>query len=128
MTKPDKISRRKAEQRGRRSEIAAIALLLLKGYRILGRRVRNPAGEIDLVAKAPMGPVCFIEVKARADAIAAGLSLGGQQKARITRAATLYLAQRPRLAAGGARFDIVAVVPGRLPRHYRDAWRADDAR
>ena len=40
--------------------------LMAKGYRILGRRVRTHAGEIDLVARAPSGVVCFVEVKARA--------------------------------------------------------------
>ena len=39
-----------AEKRGRRSETFAALLLMLKGYRILGRRVRTHAGEIDLIA------------------------------------------------------------------------------
>jgi putative endonuclease len=120
-------SRRKAERRGRRSEFAAIALLLLKGYRILARRLRTPLGEIDLIAKSPTGLVCFIEVKARTDARAAAQSLSDRQKARIGRAAMHYLALRPKLARKGLRFDIIAVAPGRLPRHHRDAWRNDDA-
>ncbi|HEY2035103.1 MAG TPA: YraN family protein [Rhizomicrobium sp.] len=130
MKKADAIlaSRRKAERRGRRSEWAAIALLLLKGYRILARRQRTPLGEIDLIAKSPAGLICFIEVKARGDALAAALSLGGKQKQRIGRAAAHYLARRPELARKGARFDIIAVAPGRLPRHHRDAWRDEDAR
>ena len=130
MRKADEVltSRRKAETRGRRSEYAAIALLLCKGYRILGRRVRTPMGEIDLVAQSPRGLVCFIEVKARTEPLTAAQSLGERQKARIARAATLYLSQRPKLAKQGVRFDIVAVAPGTWPRHYRDAWRADDAR
>ncbi|MEI9930627.1 MAG: YraN family protein [Rhizomicrobium sp.] len=56
-----------AEKRGRRSETWAALFLRLKFYRILARRVRNRAGEIDLIARAPSGLVCFIEVKARAD-------------------------------------------------------------
>jgi len=119
--------RRKAETLGRRSEFFAIALLMLKGYRILARRLRTPLGEIDLVAKSPTGLVCFIEVKARAEALAAAQSLNDRQKARIGRAAMHYLAQRPKLARKGMRFDIIAVAPGRVPRHHRDAWRADDA-
>jgi putative endonuclease len=119
--------RREAEARGRRSEFLAIALLLLKGYRILARRLRTPLGEIDLVAKSPTGLVCFIEVKARSEALAAAQSLNDRQKARIGRAAMHYLAQRPRLARKGMRFDIIAVAPGRVPRHHCDAWRSDDA-
>jgi putative endonuclease len=130
MKKADRIllSRRRAEARGRRSEFIAIALLLLKGYRVLARRLRTPLGEIDLVARTPSGLVCFIEVKARAETLSAAQSLSERQKARISRAAVHYLAQRPKLAKKGTRFDIIAVAPGRFPRHYRDAWRNQDAR
>ena len=112
-----------AEKRGRRSETLAELLLRLKGYRILGRRVRTHAGEIDLIARAPTGLVCFIEVKARADEGLASEALGPRQQTRIARAAELFLASRPGLAAKGARFDIVTVIPGAFPRHIRDAWR-----
>lgn len=115
-----------AEKRGRRSETLAALLLRLKGYRILGRRVRTHAGEIDLVARAPAGPVCFIEVKARADETSTANALGPRQQARIARAAELFLAGRPDLASRGARFDVVTVIPGALPRHIRDAWRPGD--
>jgi putative endonuclease len=122
----DALARRKtAERRGRRGEIWAALLLRAKGYRILGRRVRTPVGEIDLVARAPSGPVCFIEVKARPDVATAALSVGPRQQARIARAAALYLAARPGLARRGVRFDVMTVAPGRLPRHLRDAWRPE---
>jgi putative endonuclease len=114
-----------AEKRGRRGETLAALMLRLKGYRILGRRVRTHAGEIDLIARAPTGLICFIEVKARADEALASDAIGSRQQARIARAAELFLAGRPELAARGARFDVVAVRPGALPRHIRDAWRPD---
>ncbi|MBU6442398.1 MAG: YraN family protein [Alphaproteobacteria bacterium] len=117
---------RKAEQRGRRSEAWAAVLLVLKGYRILGWRVRTHMGEIDLVARAPGGAVCFVEVKARPGSLTAAEAVGRRQKARIARAAALYLAARPGLAKKGVRFDVVTVVPRRLPRHLRDAWRPDE--
>jgi len=119
-------SRKAAERHGRRSETLAALLLRLKFYRILGRRVRTRLGEIDLIARAPSGVICFVEVKARADELHAADALGVSQRARIARAAAQYLAARPQLAAKGARFDIVRVIPGRWPRHLRDAWRADD--
>ena len=62
---------RKAEQRGRRSEVWAAALLMLKGYRILGWRVRTYLGGIDLVARAPDGAGRFVEGKARPPGLAA---------------------------------------------------------
>jgi putative endonuclease len=43
--------RRIAEASGRRGERLAGWWLRLKGWRILDRRVRTPAGEVDLVAR-----------------------------------------------------------------------------
>jgi len=115
-----------AEARGRAGETLAAWALRLKGYRILSRRLKTPLGEIDMVALPPFGPVCFIEVKARTSHDAAILSLGQGQRGRIARAAQHYLAGHPDLRKRGARFDIIAVAPGRWPRHHADAWRADD--
>jgi putative endonuclease len=112
-----------AEKRGRSGETLAVLLLRLKGYRILGRRVRTRVGEIDLVARSPRGILCFIEVKARSGERSAIDSVAPRQQARIARAASLFVAGKPSLAAAGMRFDIVAVAPRRLPRHIRDAWR-----
>ncbi len=117
--------RRAAEARGRRAETWAAALLLCKGYRILGRRVKTHAGEIDLIARSPTGIVCFIEVKARGRQDAAGESLMPRQQARIARAAELYLAAREGLRGKDVRFDAVLVAPGRLPLHLKDAWRPE---
>lgn len=115
--------RKSAEWRGRRGELFAAALLMAKGYRILGRRVKTKAGEIDLIAKSLSGIVCFVEVKARPDEAQARDAIGQRQRGRIARAAELWLAGRP----CAFRFDVVTVVPGRLPRHRKDAWRADEA-
>jgi len=112
-----------AQKRGHRSEIWAAWWLRLKGHRILGRRIKTHAGEIDLVTLSPFGPVCFIEVKARALARDAAEAVGPEQRTRIARAASLYLASRPALAKRGARFDIVTMAG--LPRHLPDAWRMD---
>jgi putative endonuclease len=120
-----KRGRQQAERRGHASESLAALWLRLKGYRILARRLKTHAGEIDLVAAAPFGPVCFVEVKARAAARAAAESVGPGQQTRIARAASLYLASRPHLSRRGARFDIVAIAPRALPVHYRDVWRLD---
>ncbi len=116
-------SRRSAERRGRRSEYCAVLFLILKGYRILGRRVRTYAGEIDVVARAPSGVICFVEVKARPLHRQAIEALGFRQQARIARAAELYLAKRPGLATKGRRFDTVVLARDAWPKHIRDAWR-----
>jgi putative endonuclease len=126
MTDRFTFARRAAEQRGRGSERLAAWWLRLHGHRILGRRIKTHAGEIDLVSLAPFGPVCFVEVKARGTAQGAAEAVTGAQRARIARAAALYLAGRPVLARRGARFDIIAIAPGDRPRYFRDVWRAED--
>lgn len=118
-------ARREAEKRGRRSEAVAALWLRLKGYRVLGRRIKTRSGEIDLAAVCPFGPVCFIEVKARASGRLAMEAVGAGQWTRIGRAASLYLASRPGLARRGARFDIIAISPFRPPLHLRDVWRPE---
>ena len=117
-------NREQAEKRGHRGEAFAGLLLRLKGHRILGRRVRTHAGEIDLASVAPFGPVCFVEVKTRALGRDAAEAVAPAQRTRIARAACLYLASRPGLQARGARFDVIAVAG--FPRHFKDVWRADD--
>jgi len=119
--------RRAAERRGRRGEFLAVLLLLLKGYRILDRRVRTHVGEIDLVARSPWGILCFVEVKARASLREAQESLLPRQQVRIARAAELYLARRRSLRPKGVRFDTIMVFRHRWPHHQRDAWRPDGA-
>lgn len=121
MSRTRVLERKQAEKRGRRGEALAALLLRCKGYRILGRRVRTRAGEIDLVARSPSGVVCFVEVKTRPQDAVAAEAVGLRQRARIVRASECYLAGRK----ASVRFDVITVVPGRLPRHLRDAWGAD---
>ena len=115
--------RRAAEFHGRRAELIAALLLSCKLYRVLGRRVKTRAGELDLVALSPSGMICFVEVKARRREELAAEAIGFGQRARIMRAAELYLGARPALRHKGVRFDAILVTPRRLPRHVRDAWR-----
>jgi putative endonuclease len=58
------MNRQRAEARGRRGEAIAAWWLRLHGWRILGERVRNPRGEVDLIARRGR-TLAFIEVKAR---------------------------------------------------------------
>ena len=56
---------RHAEKRGHRSETIAAWWLRLKGYRVLGRRIKTHAGEIDLAAhyagtEPPRGEVTLL--------------------------------------------------------------------
>lgn len=125
MRNADPETRRAAERRGRRGETLASLVLMLKGYRILGRRVRTHLGEIDLIARSPRGILCFVEVKAREQIETAREALRPRQQLRIARAAQHYLAQQPALGAKGVRFDVVTLGSRGLPRHLPDAWRPD---
>jgi putative endonuclease len=116
-------ARKKAEKSGRQAEFIAALWLNLKCYRILGRRVRTPVGELDIVAMSPQGVLAIIEVKARRSQIEALEAISYRQRERISRAAELYLSRRPALRHSQVRFDAILIVPYRVPRHLKDAWR-----
>jgi putative endonuclease len=114
--------RRRAYRFGLQAETAASLRLLFKGYRILARRYRTPAGEIDLMVKRG-NLVAFVEVKARRSVTDAAKALTPRAEQRIATAADLWLARHA--AANGVmmRFDLVLVAPWRLPVHLPDAFR-----
>ncbi len=112
---------RAAHAAGLRAESVAALLLRLKGYRILARRMKTRLGEIDLIARRGRTLV-FVEVKARSDLDGALDALQAPQRERLARAASLYVAGRPDLAALDMRFDLVLVAPRRFPRHMANAW------
>jgi putative endonuclease len=97
------------------------ALYEAGGFRILARRWRCEAGEIDLIAERA-GLVCFVEVKRRGRGAAEALSQ--RQQARLVAAAGLWAAAHPGHGARGLRFDVVLVEDGAAPRLIADAFRA----
>jgi len=113
---------RAAYRAGLRAELWAAALLIFKGYRILARRMKTRAGEIDLIVRRG-GTLVFVEVKARGAMGDAAEALSLRQRERLARAAELYLASRPQLAQMTIRFDVVLASSRRLPQHMVDAWR-----
>ncbi len=118
------ILRRLRERSGRRAENAAALWLQIKGYRILDRRARTPACEIDLVATKGRTLV-FVEVKSRQTQAAALDAVTPDLRQRLERAANLWVSRRRNLKDHFWRFDVVLLAPGRLPRHMKDAWRAE---
>jgi len=117
-------ARHRAWRRGRWAEAACAATLILRGYRILGRRLRSPVGEIDIVARRG-AVLAIIEVKARPETAAAAEAVTPRQRERLIRAAGWLVAGRPDMAAMQVRFDVMLVTPWRWPQHVVDAWRAD---
>jgi putative endonuclease len=115
-----RITRRSAERGGRRAEAFAALWLQLKGWTIVGRRLRTPVGEVDLVARRGR-TLAFIEVKARASAAAADCSLDHYRLRRVAAAAGA-LAPRFMRADDDVRIDAMFIVPWRFPRHLPDVW------
>jgi putative endonuclease len=112
---------------GDRGENAAALFLRNLGYRILDRKFRCPAGEIDIIARDGKTLV-FVEVKTRvADEPTPEEQVNTLKRHRITKAAQIFLGRygNPKPAA---RFDVVAIIwpTGRNPqiRHTLHAFEA----
>jgi putative endonuclease len=119
------LRRQRAQRRGRVAEWLCIWHLRLRGWRVLARGWRCPAGEIDILARRG-NVLAVIEVKSRGEIAAAAAALAPRQRRRIARAAEAFLLRRSDLAGLDLRFDLMLVSPRHLPRHWRGAWRADD--
>jgi putative endonuclease len=115
--------RRRAFRWGLGAETVAAWLLRLKGYTILGRRIRMKNGEVDLIARRA-GTVVFVEVKARGTNETAAEAITPRQQRRIVAAAEAWLARHPSHAGATLRFDAVLVAPRSFPRHIVDAFSA----
>lgn len=114
--------RRAAYRHGLAAEIAAAAILSIKGYRLLARRYKTPLGEIDLIVKRG-DLVAFVEVKARTSEAEALEAVGAAAERRIVGAADLWRARHPDAEGLHLRFDMVLVTPWRVPKHLPDAFR-----
>lgn len=114
-------ARRQAERRGRRGERLASWFLRLKGWRIIDRRVRNPRGEIDLIARRG-NIIAFVEVKWRRQAQDLDTAI---DEYRLRRVAAAAEAATHSYAKEGedVRVDVILVAPWSLPRHIENAWQ-----
>lgn len=113
-----------ARRAGRQAEVLAALWLLCKGYRILGFRLKTPQAEIDLlVARGPV--IAAVEVKTRASIDAALEAVSLAQRQRLRRAVAAVAARRPHRGETRIRLDLLALAPGRLPRHIPGAWSED---
>jgi putative endonuclease len=120
--KPRAVARRRAaESLGRDAETLVAERLQAQGYKILARRLRTKAGEIDLVVADAMRLV-FVEVKARPCLAEAAYAVSPRQQARLLEAASLALAQHEDWARAEMRLD-VALVAGNAVEILQDAIR-----
>ncbi len=118
--KPGSPARLAAEKRGRQGERLAGWWLRLKGWSILARRVRTPAGEVDLIARRG-SMVAFVEVKVRKTGASLDEAIDERRLARVAMAAeslaAVYL--KP---GDDMRIDVILLAPGRAPRHLENVW------
>ncbi|MBC9175395.1 YraN family protein [Pseudoroseomonas ludipueritiae] len=114
-----------AEARGRSAEARVAARLAEEGWRVLDSRARTAAGEIDVVAERE-GLLAFIEVKARPSLTEAAHALGPRQRARLLRAAEVWLASHPGHGEVGIRFDVLLLDGEGRMRRIADAFRLGD--
>lgn len=113
--------RAEAEKHGRRGEVLAAWWLRLCGWRILARRVKLKAGEVDIVARKGR-TLAFVEVKWRRDPGRLDEAIDAYRLRRVARAAEALV---PRYARHGddVRIDVILVAPGRWPRRIANAWQ-----
>ena len=113
-----------ARQSGRRAEVLAALWLMMKGYRILGFRLKTRQAEIDLLALRGK-TLAVVEVKRRTSLLIALETVTWDQRDRLRRAGAALAASRPALKGAAVRLDLIALAPGKLPRHIPDAWKGD---
>ena len=108
----------RSHREGHGAEWIAAAWLMLKGYQILAFRLKGRGGEIDILARRGR-TLAVVEVKRRKTIEAAILALGPEQHSRLTAAGQAVARSRPSLQGLNLRIDMVALAPGRFPRHLR---------
>jgi len=92
---------------GLAAEDIAARLYTNQAGRIISRRERTSAGEIDLIVECG-GQIIFVEVKSRKTLELAAQSLSQKQARRIGAAAEVWLAAQGR-TEDAIRFDVVLV-------------------
>ena len=110
---------------GQTGEVLAAQFLEAHGFRILGRNVHSPYGEIDIIAEDGETLV-FAEVKARKkNTLVTGAEAVTPAKQRkLTQTAQLWLAENPTFLQ--PRFDVFDITLGTRPeiRHIPGAFDA----
>ena len=102
---------------GRAAERRALWHYRLRGYRVLDRNVWTGGNELDLVVRRGR-KLAFVEVKAKGgDRYGDPLEMVSEEKRRrLRRAAEAWLAAHPEAVELEVRFDVIALLEGRLAR------------
>lgn len=114
-------NRRRSEGSGRRGEALAAWWFRFHGWRVLGRRVQTPRGEIDLIVKR-WHTVAFVEVKYRRSLVERNRALDLWTIRRSAEAAEA-VAHRFAGPRDTVRIDGLLLSPWHWPRHIVNAWQ-----
>lgn len=113
--------KRKAYRLGFTAEWKAAAYLLFKGYGIVAMRYRTHGGEIDIIARKK-DLIAFVEVKARRSVDQAIAAVGYAAQTRIRATSLHWLSRQKDASRLSLRYDVIAVLPRRLPVHIPDVF------
>lgn len=116
---------RRARKSGRWAEYVALVHLLLKGYRILGFRLKLPQGEIDILAQKGRR-LALVEVKSRLTLEEARESVSAVQQRRLWQAGLALQARRKGLQALDLTIDLYTLAPGQWPIHEVNAFERNE--
>jgi putative endonuclease len=116
--------RQRAERWGRLAEDLAVLHLIATGWRVLDRRARTGAGEIDIVARRG-SILAFVEVKARGNLETALQAVSAHQRGRLLRAGALWRKRRDDLNRHATRLDLIVSAPWRWPNKRVNAFTAE---
>ena len=94
---------------GKNGEDIAAEYLLRLGFRIAGRNIRTPFGELDIVATR-LGKTVFVEVKTRIseDFGPPHLSITGKKKRHLLKSAMFYLLRKG-MCGSPCRIDVISI-------------------
>jgi putative endonuclease len=105
---------------GHTAEFAAAVYLMARGHRVLSRRFKTGSGEVDLIT-LKAGRIAFIEVKRRATLAECEASITPKLRHRVRRASDQWLAKNQRYHSHDVGFDLVFVMPWKVPVWMKDA-------
>ena len=114
------MNRLAAEKRGRRGEQLAAWFLRLKGWRIVGTRVKTPRGEVDIIARRGKS-IAFVEVKARTQASDLATAIDATRLRRVAAAAEILLPKYGK-ECENMQIDGIVVAPWRWSNHLPNVW------
>lgn len=101
------------------AEQYARLILRVKGYRILGQRIKTPSGEIDILA-AKDKTLVIVEIKKRSSDFNAASAIAPHQQARLIASGSYMMGQYQGFET--VRFDALLFAPKSLPKHIKNAF------